>query len=111
MIAAAIAAGLALSSAACIAAWYLGSEGKGRPRAGVLRRQGRAVALLGGTAQLTVAALFAGWLGGAGLVLAAWMLLGLVFVLAVNVSPARVVKGALALGALGALLVVGGWLG
>jgi hypothetical protein len=111
-----IAAGLALNSAAWIAALYRGNARRSRRErhevaAGRRFASGPRVALAGALVQLVAGMLLLGWLEALAIVLAAWMALGAAFVPWVSSNPERALAGARLLGALGALLLAGACMG
>jgi hypothetical protein len=103
--------GLALNSAAWIAALWESLDRRVAPKAGVLGRHGGLVALAGMLGQLSFAGVVLGAVEGAAVVLAAWMVLGAALVSCVSVSPPRILATARLLGGLGALLAAGAWAG
>jgi hypothetical protein len=99
--------GIAASSAAWIACW----QGAAVRRSGPVdlaatarsRRRNATIAIAGALTQTALAVALLGWLGGASLVLAAWMVLGAAFVACANAWPGPTRAAA-------TIIALGGWL-
>lgn len=99
-----------ISTAAGVAAWFAGSGARATEASRampVLARHGAGIAVAIAAAQTAIAMATLGPMAGLVIVLSAWMVIGTVFVCAVNVQPARVLRFCVGAGYAGfALLII-----